>query len=339
LDAGSVDVIVLDLEMAELDGLETLRRVRERGHTMPVVIFSSHTRRGARITIQALLAGASDYVTKPQASASAEDSVELIRNELVPRLRALLGRGGPSLTVARRVVTTPDGGNPFPLEFSSRPGLRNAPGRTVTRSGPPPRVEVLVVGASTGGPTALAELLSALPASLAVPIAVVQHSSPQLARTLAEQLATRSPLPVRAASHGETIGASGVWIAPGGTHLVLEGRLFGLSDAPPEHSCRPSVDVLFRSAARSFGAGVLAVVLTGMGEDGVAGARAVVDAGGQVLAQDPGTASAPGMPGRVADAGLASSVLSVPDLAAEILLRIGRSRNRSTPEADLVSSR
>jgi two-component system chemotaxis response regulator CheB len=241
--------------------------------------------------------------------------------------------------VARRSASLLDPGSAFAFESPSRPGLRYVPTRPVPGSGPPARIELLVVGTSTGGPSALAELFAALPASLAVPIAVVQHAPPDFARALVDQLAARAALPVRAATHGEPLGASGIWLASGGRHLVLEGRSFGPSDAPPENSCRPAVDVLFRSAARAFGAGVLGVVLTGMGEDGVAGARAVVDAGGQVLAQDPATALAPGMPGRVADAGLASGVFGLSDLAAEILLRVGRSRNHSTPESDLVSSR
>jgi two-component system chemotaxis response regulator CheB len=193
------------------------------------------------------------------------------------------------------------------------------------RPGREPVPAIVAVGASTGGPRALATLLDEIPPSFAVPIVVVQHMPAEMTAYFADGLAHNSGLPVRVAQHGHPVAPGSVWLAPGGRHLLIArdgGRpCFHLDDGPEEHACRPAVDPLFRSAATVFGSSALAVVLTGMGQDGLAGARVVHEAGGRVLVQDEVTSVVWGMPGAVARAGLAHAVLSLPQLSGEILAR------------------
>ncbi|MCA1712843.1 MAG: response regulator [Actinobacteria bacterium] len=194
----------------------------------------------------------------------------------------------------------------------------------------PGRVDAVVLGVSTGGPDALATLLRALPARLAVPLLVVQHMPPMFTRLLAERLDRLGGLAVREAEHGEVLQPSTVYLAPGGRHLRLvrdgaEVRV-ELTDDPPENSCRPAADVLFRSAVEAYGPAVLAVVLTGMGQDGLRGCQAVRAAGGHVLVQDPATAVVGSMPGSVLDAGLAHASLPIELLVPELVSRLGSSR-------------
>lgn len=298
LDQLSPDAVTLDIEMPELDGLATLRELRRSHPALPVVMFSTMTERGAAATLDALSLGANDYVTKPSGTGGVQESLERIRLELAPKLRALCAARRPPVAPAAPPVS---------------PHRRRAP------SG---RVELVVVGVSTGGPNALAELLPALPAALPVPVAIVQHMPPTFTRLLAERLDARSALTVREASDGVVPRPGTAWVAPGDAHLVVDGRSLRLDDGPPESSCRPAADPLFRSAASTHGPGVLAVVLTGMGSDGVRGAEAVAAAGGRVLVQDRATSVVWGMPGAVAEAGLADAVLPLPELAAEITRRV-----------------
>lgn len=192
----------------------------------------------------------------------------------------------------------------------------------------PSPIEVVVIGASTGGPNALARLLPSIPTDFSVPIVVVQHMPPEFTRHMAERLAARTKLDVREAVHGQKLHDAQVWIAPGDFHLLLarefrEYRLRTNQDAP-ENSCRPSVDVLFRSVAALMGAGTLGVVLTGMGQDGLAGAKCIREAGGQILVQDQETSVVWGMPGAIFKAGLADEVLPLDSMAAQIVRRVRR---------------
>lgn len=199
----------------------------------------------------------------------------------------------------------------------------------------PKRVEVLAVGASTGGPPALAAVLGPLPANLPVPVVVVQHVLPGFTAFVAERLGAQVRIGASQARANEALRPGHVWVAPGGQHMELarggEGVRVRLQQGPSENSCRPSVDVLFRSAAEAYGPGVLAVVLTGMGKDGLRGCEAVRAAGGQVLAQDEATSVVWGMPGAVARAGLADAVLPLEALAPEIIRRLRRGRSLTAP--------
>lgn len=296
------DLVVLDVEMPVMDGIAALREIRKAHPRLPVIMFSSLTEKGARATLDALMAGANDYVTKPTGGPA--EVAERIRGDLVDRIKALAGR--------QPLASSPSTASPAAAQ----------PQR--------PRASVtgIVIGVSTGGPTALAELLPHFAAQAGVPILIVQHMPAFFTAQLAERLTRLIGCDVREAVHGQHIQPGGLLLAPGGKHLeVIKDGAFGrirLTEAAPENSCRPAADVLFRTAAAVWGKGTLGIVLTGMGRDGLAGSRAIVDAGGSVLVQDEFTSVVWGMPGEVARAGLADAVLPLAQLGAEVGLRLRR---------------
>lgn len=309
------DVVLLDVEMPEMDGLETLATLRKTYPRLPVIMFSTLTQRGATATLEALALGATDYVTKPVNAGNMTTAIQRIREELIPKIKALCpgcsSVPGPALA-------------PKPTVARQRPPLRPVvPGREI--------VEIVVLGVSTGGPNALAKLLPQLPANFPVPVLIVQHMPPIFTKLLAQRLAAQCALKVVEATAGEPIRPGKIWIAPGDYHLAVTRNGIqaqtGLHQGPPENSCRPAVDVLFRTAAEAFRAGVLGVVLTGMGQDGLRGSEHVVEAGGQVVAQDEESSVVWGMPGFVARAGLADQVLPLEHLAQEIIRRAFRGRS------------
>jgi len=302
------DLIVLDVEMPVMDGLVTLRELRARNHTMPVIMCSSLTQRSARVTIEALASGASDYVAKPSGQAGRESAIRALAQELIPRIRALTGhlQARPAAAAPRTVL---------PMPPAPPPALQT-----------PARPSVLAIGVSTGGPAALDVLLPELPAGFPLPVLIVQHMPEVFTRLLAERLSRRCALRVSEAEEGMPATAGGIYIARGNWHMeALPAARPGapatlhLTQDPPVNHCRPAVDTLFRSAARVYGSGVLAAVLTGMGYDGLAGSRLIREQGGSVLAQDQATSTVWGMPGAVAQAGLAYKVLPLAAIAAEIL--------------------
>jgi two-component system, chemotaxis family, protein-glutamate methylesterase/glutaminase len=301
------DVVTLDVEMPDVNGLELLAQIRKLAPKVAVIMFSSLTQRAAATTLEALALGAADYVTKPSGTGSREASVEQVRTELLPKIRTL-GRlpdpGALSVPVSEGKLTRP---------------LTTAP----RRSG---RVDVVAIGSSTGGPNALATLFQAIPANLPVPVLIVQHMPPVFTELLATRLAATCKPRFREAHEGDELSPGGVWIAPGDHHmrLVRNGKSVkvALDREPPENSCRPAVDVLFRSVAATFGAHSLAVVLTGMGQDGLRGCEALRAAGGQIIVQDEATSVVWGMPGYVARAGMAERILPLEEIAGDILRRV-----------------
>lgn len=314
------DILILDVEMPELDGIETLVELRKTDPYLPVIMFSTLTERGAATTIEALMRGANDYVTKPANVGGVSAAMEQVRNELVPRIHALCGRTPPSLS--------PVGSAPRPARAPALPARRVEPEAILNRPvSPPARVDAIVLGISTGGPTALASLIPTLPADLAVPVFIVQHMPPMFTKLLAERLDRTSGVAVKEPEGGEVAGPGTCWIAPGGRHMKVVARPGGpprveLDDSPPENSCRPAVDVLFRSAAAAFGPHVLGVVMTGMGQDGLRGSREIVSAGGRVVAQDQKSSVVWGMPGAVVGAGLAEAVLPIDQIVGELIDRV-----------------
>lgn len=316
LDQLNPDLITLDMEMPVMGGLETLTALRKTHPKIPVIMFSTLTERGALATLEALARGASDYVTKPANVGSVTVAMQRIRDELVPKIR--------SLCKVEQFVATP---RPY-----SNPVTAAAPTRSPSSLQRPEvplvggRPELLVIGVSTGGPNALAALLPKLSPSIPVPILIVQHMPPLFTRLLAERLASVSGMPAREGVAGAVLKPGEIWLAPGGYHMEVERNLnvlrLKIHEEPPENSCRPAVDVLFRSAARSVGSRCLGVILTGMGSDGVRGCEDLRDAGAQVLAQDEATSVVWGMPGAVARAGLAHRVLPLEELPVEINRRI-----------------
>ncbi|HSL56810.1 MAG TPA: chemotaxis-specific protein-glutamate methyltransferase CheB [Acidimicrobiales bacterium] len=322
------DVVVLDVEMPEMDGLATLTALRADWPRLPVIMFSTLTDRGAAVTLDALLRGADDYVTKPSHTGGLHEAQARVQAELVPKIKLLGNRGGGP-------APRPGSGAPVPRRAPTPLPGRAAPAapaaRIPTAARTDRRIDAVVIGVSTGGPNALAEITPALPADLPVPVVVVQHMPPMFTRLLAERLDTRSGLRIAEAAGGETLTPGSMWIAPGDHHLVVRGgpgqpvRL-ALDDGPKENSCRPSVDPLFRSAATVWGPNLLAVVLTGMGRDGERGAARIREAGGTVVAQDEASSVVWGMPGAVVEAGLADAVMPLSGVANEIvrIARIGR---------------
>ena len=287
-----IDVAVLDIEMPELDGLGALRELRAARCRTKVVMFSTLTQRGSRAVVEALTSGAVDCVAKPEGVGNLAASIERIRAELVPRLKAI-------------------GGRP--------PGHRAAPATAVAaelRRTP----KLIVIGASTGGPDALCALLTALPRNFDIPIAVVQHIPANFARALADRLAQVSHRHVVEVTGELPLTRGTVAMAPGDSHLILapgaDGRLRArLSHAPAVNNVRPSVDVLFNSVPTTLMAATVAVVLTGMGKDGADGAQTIARGGGYVIAQDEASAVVWGMPGAVVKAGAAHLVAPIPQIA------------------------
>jgi two-component system chemotaxis response regulator CheB len=310
------EVVLLDLEMPVMDGLQTLVALRKTHPRLPVIMFSRHTQRGVEATVHALTLGADDYVPKPGDGLDVSACVEQL---LIPKIKLLGRRSGlPAWATAGPASRA----GPVPLGSPDLPQARATAGIR------PQRVEMVVIGASTGGPNALAELFQTFAPDWSVPLVVVQHMPPDFTARLAERLAEKSRLRVREGAAGEPVGAAQAWVAPGGHHLLVrrEGQAarLALNQEPPVNSCRPSVDVLFRSAAEVYGPEVLAVVLTGMGQDGLRGCECVRAAGGQVLVQDEVSSVVWSMPGAVAQAGLADQILPLKHLGPEILRRVQR---------------
>jgi two-component system, chemotaxis family, protein-glutamate methylesterase/glutaminase len=310
----SPDLVTIDIEMPGMGGLEALVEIRKLYPKLPVIMFSSLTERGAAATLEALARGASDYVTKPSHDEARERSHERVREELLRKIKCLCGGPAPRLHPP-----------PIPIIISSRP----VSSRPVS-SRPQARIDVVAIGTSTGGPNALTALIPLLPADFPVPIVIVQHMPPLFTRLLAERLNTLSRLPVREGKAGEKLLRGQVWIAPGDEHMTVmrkgAGFVLGINHQAQENSCRPAVDVLFRSVAQSYGANALAVVLTGMGADGTRGADEIRQAGGEVIVQDEASSVVWGMPGSVVAANLADGVFPLGGIGPEVVRRTSMRR-------------
>jgi two-component system chemotaxis response regulator CheB len=326
IDQLKPDVVTMDIEMPQMDGITAVKELRKRHPHLPVIMFSTLSDAGASATLEALAAGATDYVTKPSSVGSIAESIAAVRDQLVPKIRNLTGRSRGAMRTAGPVRPTPDGHRPatagVPARMTSGPARPSVPPRPGSRN----RVDVLALGSSTGGPDALARVLTSLPSDLAVPIVVTQHMPPVFTRMFAERLNRGTPLHVVEAAAGMELTPGTVYIAPGDRHLLVHRRgtaaVTQLSSAPPENSCRPAVDVMFRSVAALYGAAVCAAVLTGMGQDGRNGAKRLRDAGADVLAQDEATSVVWGMPGAVVTAGLATEILPLDKIAPALLSRV-----------------
>jgi two-component system chemotaxis response regulator CheB len=321
------DVVIMDVEMPEMTGLEALPIVRKSHPKLPVIMFSTLTTRGGAATLDALALGATDYVAKPANMGSVQASIEAIKAELLPKVKTF--GGIPDLLNA----PAPSRTHPTPSAPAATPRPRVA--------GAPARVDVVAIGVSTGGPKALGEVLPGLPAALPVPVVIVQHMPPLFTKLLADRLDASCAVHVHEGAAGMVLEPGHVYLAPGDFHMVVEESggvvKLGLNQNPPENSCRPAVDVLFRSVVKTYKEHTLAAVLTGMGQDGLRGAELVRDAGGQVLAQDEATSVVWGMPGFVARAGLADRVVPLPDVAHELVDRVNRNRVAAPRTPNLFS--
>jgi len=305
--ASTPDLVTLDVEMPVMNGLEALAEIRKLYPKLPVIMFSTLTERGAEATLDALALGASDYATKPSNIGSPAAAIERVREELIPKIKALCHRE-PRFTAFAPV--------------SPRPASFRAP---INR-----RIEIVAIGTSTGGPNALAQVIPAIPKDFPVPIVTVQHMPPIFTRLLAERLCSDSQIHIEEARAGERLLPGRAWIAPGDFHMTVARKGFDafleINQGPPEHSCRPAVDVLFRSVAAAYGPSVLAVVMTGMGSDGVLGSQRIREAGGEVIIQDEASSVVWGMPGLTYAAGQTDGVYPLSLLGMEIVRRVTQSR-------------
>jgi two-component system chemotaxis response regulator CheB len=322
------DLLTLDLEMPELDGLGVLDALRQGGDKVKVIVVSALTRRGGDLTLRALEKGAFDFITKPDTS-SAEESRETLRTELAPRLRAFAHQAAvrgilqrlPSSSVARPVAAPPSA-----AQKPQTPGLDSIAsrmGRIVT----PLKPEMVLIGVSTGGPNALARLLPQLPKDLGVPLLIVQHMPPVFTQSLADSLSMKCAIKVREAAAGDILSSNTAYIAPGGRQMRLEAspdgaRRLQITDDPPENNCRPAVDYLFRSVANHFPGRAMAVILTGMGNDGTTGLRLLKRHGAFVIAQDEASSVVFGMPKAAIEAGVTDVVLPLDAIAARIVATV-----------------
>lgn len=315
------DLVVLDLEMPELDGLATLREIRRLHPLLPVVMFGSVTEGSVGVSLEALAMGPTDFVAKPAGVASLHRGVEQVLDELVGKIKALCAASHlPAPRAARRLPAPAAVSRPFPP------------------TPPPPAggVDIVALGASTGGPDALAQVLALLPADFPVPVVVVQHMPAVFTTRFAQRLDATCPLRVREARAGEVVSPGLVLLAPGDHHMRLRRDEDGtvrvaLDQSSPESFCRPAVDPLLRSVAEVYGGRALAVVLTGMGQDGTRGCQQLRAVGATIVAQDETTSVVWGMPGAVAGAGLAHRVLPLPDIAAEVLRVVSGARRVAVP--------
>jgi two-component system chemotaxis response regulator CheB len=305
------DLITLDIEMPGMNGLETLVQIRKLYPKLPVIMFSTLTERGAAATLDALARGASDYVTKPSHSEGSVTSRERVRDELIRKIKSWCAVRVPVRTLPVPVVAT-----------------------VASPSSTTSRIDLVAIGTSTGGPNALTTLIPQFPADFPVPIVIVQHMPPLFTRLLAERLHTLARLQVREGKEGEKLERGQIWIAPGDYHMTVNRKgpefVLGLNRDAQENSCRPAVDVLFRSVARSYGANTLAIVLTGMGADGTRGAAEVREVGGEVIVQDELSSVVWGMPGSIVAAGLAHRVYSLDDIAPEVVRRVAQRRTMAS---------
>jgi len=303
------DIILLDIEMPEMDGLEAIPGIRKISPRTPIIMFSTLTERGAEATLDALALGASDYVAKPSNKDMAATS-EAIKRDLVPKIKALCRLPMSAGKTSSGIPTIP--------AAVPRAHIRIAPVRSNS-------LKIVAIGVSTGGPDALARLLPAFPKNFPLPMLIVQHMPPIFTMLLAKRLASRCALPVREAQPGDLIAPSRIWIAPGDYHMVAEEEdrhvRLRTHQGPRENFCRPSVDVLFRSVAAIYGSHALGVILTGMGQDGLKGCEALAAAGASLIVQDEESSVVWGMPGFVARAGLAEKILPLDQICGEIVRR------------------
>jgi two-component system chemotaxis response regulator CheB len=320
------DVVVLDVEMPDLDGISALPLLLKKKRDLVVIMASAVTRRGAEVSLRALSLGAADYIPKPATTREATTS-SVFRRELIEKIRNLgnrrrvpqrhfiptpledrLRRQRPFAAPAVREAVIP---KPETHAFMLRPFATAIP-------------RVLLIGSSTGGPQALAVLLEKLPAAIdRAPLLITQHMPPTFTTVLAEHLSRVGGRGAHEAEHGEPVLAGGIYVAPGGRHMRVvrdrDGIRIALGDDPPINFCRPAVDPMFSTAAQVWGASALAIVLTGMGSDGTNGAADIVAAGGSVIAQDEASSVVWGMPRSVAQAGLCSAVLGIAGIAPRVL--------------------
>ena len=336
LEQQPADLVLLDVEMPEMNGLDTLKEIRRLYPATGVVMISGANLSSAETTMRCLELGALDFLRKPE-GADAEAGRQELKDKLRPLLRHVRTR------INLQQGTGSRGPQPAPAPVHAGPAAPHhavpPPARPGRMAPVPGRIDVVGIGVSTGGPNALAELIPRLPADFPVPILLVQHMPPLFTASLAEHLDHKSKVAVREARDGEPVLAGSVYLAPGGRHMVVRrlpdadggpsGLIVGLNDNPLENSCRPSVDVLFRSIAAHYEGNMLAVVMTGMGSDGCEGVRAMKRRGCLCLTQSEASCIVYGMPLSVDEAGLSDEQVPLDRLADRITYLVRKNRGNA----------
>jgi two-component system chemotaxis response regulator CheB len=318
------DVVVLDIEMPDMDGISALPLLLEKRRDLVVIMASTLTRRNAEISFRALALGASDYIPKPESARDAS-AADVFKRDLIDKIRHLGARGRRRAGVAGSPQAQPAPVQAAPVRPAvATVGPASVPARIALRPFGVLAPRVLLVGSSTGGPQALMTLVAGIGAVIdRVPVLITQHMPPTFTTILAEHLARASGRPAAEGTDGEPVRAGRIYLAPGGRHMRVARAAGGLpvialDDGPQVNFCRPAVDPLFSSAVDVWQGAIVAVVLTGMGADGANGGRDIVAAGGSVMAQDEATSVVWGMPGAAAAAGICSAVLPLDQIAPRV---------------------
>lgn len=300
------DLVILDVDMPIMNGLEVLAELKQQNPELPIIMFSSLVQKGSLITLDAISLGADDYYCKPSTS-SPEETIELLKKDLLPRMKAVFKKNQSSSGV-------------YDL-----PQAVKKIHKQVVKSVTP---KILAIGISAGGPEALKVLLMALPSPLPVPAIITQHMPAGFTKSLADHLSSQTRHAVTEAVDGDTLVNGKFLLAPGDYHMVIEPSLAGnkvrLNQGPAENYCRPAVDPMLRSVAKVYGSSALTVIMTGMGQDGLEGCKVIHKAGGKILVQDKTSSVVWGMPGSVYKEGLADEALSIQDLSTEIMARLNQ---------------
>ena len=312
------DLITLDVEMPQMNGLEALKAIQDEKLVVDALMVSSKTQKGSEITIQALALGAFDFISKPDV-ADPDENKKLLKQELISKIQILRQK--------KRLNSIIDGTRRRPATRASQAifdASTKIDHKSVRRT---EKSQIIAIGSSTGGPNALITLLKDMPEKIGVPVVITQHMPPVFTASLARTLDSKSKLTVKEAADGEVLQNDTVYIAAGGQQMKIASgvrfqKMIRITDDPPENSCKPSVDYLFRSVAREYGSKVTGVILTGMGNDGKIGMSVMKSAGALILAQNAETCVVYGMPKAVIDAGLADHILPIEKMTEQILKSI-----------------
>ncbi|MTI44935.1 two-component system chemotaxis response regulator CheB [Roseibium hamelinense] len=337
IEKSNPDVVVLDIEMPEMDGMTALPLMLAKKRDLVVIMASTLTRRNAEISLKAMSLGAADYVPKPESTSEVTTSIDF-RRELIDKVKALGARArrmkGPARTMRAETragrISAPAARAPDPKQINTRDAFRGAPapvapsaGRFTTKPYSSARPRVLAIGSSTGGPQALQEVMKQVGTAMNdVPVLITQHMPPTFTSILAEHVGKAALRPSKEGEDGEVLRPGHIYVAPGGKHMVIEkdaGAVkIRLNDGPPVNFCKPAVDPLFDSVAKVFGSASLAVILTGMGHDGANGIGTIASGGGSIITQDEATSVVWGMPGAAAATGLCSDILPLADIGPKL---------------------